>query len=243
MHRESGTPAVVLRSVVCGYGDISVLDQLSLSVGAGQCVALLGANGAGKTTTARTISGLLKPQSGDVTLFGQALRGRTADAIARLGVSHVPEGRALFPGLSVRENLLIGALGRKDRSAPIEDGLARVIDLFPWIGNRLKQAAGTLSGGEQQMVAVGRGLMSDPKVLILDEPSLGLSPRMVGELFGKLHRIREQRVTMVLIEQNAAQALALVDHCFLLNRGRIVFEAPAAELRSDPARLQQAYLS
>ena len=237
------TQPIVLKGVVCGYGDVSVLNDLSFSVDEGQCVALLGANGAGKTTTARTISGLLKPRQGEVLLFGQPLQGRTADAIARLGVAHVPEGRALFPGLTVRENLLIGAMGSKGGPSRFDDGLGRVIDLFPWIGNRLKQAAGTLSGGEQQMVAVGRGLMSDPKVLILDEPSLGLSPKMVGELFGKLHRIREQRVTMVLIEQNAAQALSLVDHCFLLNRGRIAFDAPAAALRSNPARLQQAFLS
>jgi branched-chain amino acid transport system ATP-binding protein len=226
--------AIRLEDVSCGYSDISVLNGLSLNVGEGQAVAILGANGAGKTTTVRLISGMLQANRGLVSLFGQPIAKLSSNQVARLGISHVPEGRALFPGLSVRENLIVGSFGGDGRRTTIALGIERVIALFPWIGDRLSQ---------QQMVAIGRGLMSNPKVLMLDEPSLGLSPKMVGEVFDKLTQIREERVAIVLVEQNVTHALRLVERGYVLNHGRVVLEASAQQLADDYSRLQRAYLS
>jgi branched-chain amino acid transport system ATP-binding protein len=232
-----------LEDVSCGYSDISVLNGLSLNVGEGEAVALLGANGSGKTTTVRLISGMLQANRGLVSLFGRPSANLSSSEVARRGISHVPEGRALFPSLSVRENLIVGSFGGDGRRSTVMSGIERVITLFPWIGNRLNQPAGTLSGGQQQMVAIGRGLMSSPKVLMLDEPSLGLSPKMVGEVFDKLHQIREERVAIVLVEQNVTHALRLVERGYVLNHGRVVLEASAKQLVDDYSRLQRAYLS
>jgi branched-chain amino acid transport system ATP-binding protein len=232
-----------LEDVSCGYSDISVLNGLSLNVGEGQAVAILGANGAGKTTTVRLISGMLQANRGRVSLFGKPIAKLSSSRVARLGISHVPEGRALFPGLSVKENLIVGSFGGDGKRSTIALGIERVIAIFPWIGDRLSQPAGTLSGGQQQMVAIGRGLMSNPKVLMLDEPSLGLSPKMVGEVFDKLIQIREERVAIVLVEQNVTHALRLVERGYVLNHGRAVLEASAQQLADDYSRLQRAYLS
>jgi branched-chain amino acid transport system ATP-binding protein len=232
-----------LEDVSCGYSDISVLNGLSLNVGEGQAVAILGANGAGKTTTVRLISGMLQPNRGRVSLFGKPIAKLSSSRVARLGISHVPEGRALFPGLSVKENLIVGSFGGDGQRSTIALGIERVIALFPWIGGRLSQPAGTLSGGQQQMVAIGRGLMSNPRVLMLDEPSLGLSPKMVGEVFDKLTQIREERVAIVLVEQNVTHALRLVERGYVLNHGRVILEASAQQLADDYSRLQRAYLS
>ena len=223
-----------------GYGDISILRKISLSIRSGQVVALLGANGAGKTTTLRAVSGMLKV-SGRVRLQGADVAGLPPERIAGLGVAHVPEGRGTFSHLSVDENLRLGAWLRRDR-AGIDADRERMFGHFPRLKERLTQQAGTLSGGEQQMLAIARALMLKPRLLLLDEPSFGLAPRLVDQLFDALQVIREQeQVSMLVVEQNAHAALALADTAYLLEQGSIVDSGPAADLRSDQ-RVRRAYL-
>jgi branched-chain amino acid transport system ATP-binding protein len=206
------------------YGPIMALRGVSFTVPAGAIVTILGANGAGKTTILKTVSGVMDPQKGSVTLEGRAIHGLDPDRVARLGLSHVPEGREVFPFLSVRENLRMGAYARRDAAAVAQD-LEMVTEYFPVLAARAEQRAGSLSGGEQQMLAIGRALMARPKVMLLDEPSLGLSPKLVKDIFDIIRRInRERGVTVLLVEQNANLALQTADYGYVLELGRIVME-------------------
>ena len=206
------------------YGPIMALRGVSFSVPAGSIVTILGANGAGKTTILKTVSGVMDPQKGSVTLEGRPIHGLDPDRVARLGLSHVPEGREVFPFLSVRENLRMGAYARRDAATVAQD-LEMVTEYFPVLASRAEQRAGSLSGGEQQMLAIGRALMARPKVMLLDEPSLGLSPKLVKDIFDIIRRInRERGVTVLLVEQNANLALQTADYGYVLELGRIVME-------------------
>jgi branched-chain amino acid transport system ATP-binding protein len=206
------------------YGPIMALRGVSFTVPAGAIVTILGANGAGKTTILKTVSGVMDPQKGSVTLEGRPIQGLDPDRVARLGLSHVPEGREVFPFLSVRENLRMGAYARRDADGVAKD-LEMVTEYFPVLAARAEQRAGSLSGGEQQMLAIGRALMARPKVMLLDEPSLGLSPKLVKDIFDIIRRInRERGVTVLLVEQNANLALQTADHGYVLELGRIVME-------------------
>ncbi len=214
------------------YGHIQALKGVSLTVNEGEIVTLLGANGAGKTTLMRTISGLLRPHSGDVRLRGRSIARMGADAIVRLGVSQVPEGRRVFPTLTVAENLALGGYTRPASEA--QASMRDVLRMFPRLEERSAQLAGTLSGGEQQMLAIGRALMARPKLLLLDEPSLGLAPIIVRDIFRTLRDIREQGMTVLLVEQNARMALRLADRGYVLETGRIALEGTAQELMASP---------
>jgi len=206
------------------YGPIMALRGVSFTVPAGAIVTILGANGAGKTTILKTVSGVMDPQKGSVTLEGRPIHGLDPDRVARLGLSHVPEGREVFPFLSVRENLRMGAYARRDTAAVAQD-LEMVTEYFPVLAARGEQRAGSLSGGEQQMLAIGRALMARPKVMLLDEPSLGLAPKLVKDIFDIIRRInRERGVTVLLVEQNANLALQTADYGYVLELGRIVME-------------------
>ncbi len=235
---------LIVRDLVAGYGLVQVLHGISIEVPEGALVTLIGSNGAGKTTTLRVLSGMLAPKSGSVELAGAAIAGKPAHQITRLGMAHSPEGRRVFPSLSVMDNLTLGAFARltgaRERGNVPAD-LDRMLDLFPRLRERRTQLAGTLSGGEQQMLAMARALMLNPRVLLLDEPSMGLSPRLVEEVFAIIARLREQRVTMLLVEQFAAAALAVADFGYVMENGRISTSGPAAKLRDDPA-VQAAYL-
>ena len=228
-----------VENLVVRYGDIRAVKGISFHVGRGEILALVGANGAGKTTTLRAISGML-PHEGEVSLDGHILGGLTPDRIVRLGLSHVPEGRGIFGNLTVMENLQLGAWIRRDKSARARD-LAMVMDIFPRLQERSTQLAGTLSGGEQQMLAVGRALMSEAKILILDEPSMGLAPKLVQEIFSVIRQLNEKGTTILLVEQNANMALRLAHRACLLETGNLVLEGPASELLSNP-RVREAYL-
>ncbi len=221
-----------------GYGDVQVLWGVSLRVERGEVVALLGSNGAGKTTTLRAISGLLRPTSGRITFDGVDITGKPAHEIVRLGVSMVPEGRRLFPKMTVYENLRMGAylVG-----GDVRDRLEMVYSLFPILRERRDQLAGTLSGGEQQMLAIGRGLMSSPRLLMLDEPSLGLAPKIVQEVLRAVQQIREEGVTVLLVEQNVQQALSIADRGYVIETGRIVLEGTGGELLENE-HVKTAYL-
>jgi branched-chain amino acid transport system ATP-binding protein len=232
------TDLLEVDSVVVRYGAIPALKGISLTVAEGEIVALLGANGAGKTTTLRMVSGLLHPASGEVRFEGEVINRRRADQIVTLGVSHVPEGRHIFPKMSVLENLEMGAYSR--RSLQRED-IDRVFALFPVLAERRRQDGGTLSGGEQQMLAIGRALMSSPRLLLLDEPSMGLAPLIVQRIFAIIAEIRAGGTTILLVEQNAAQALRLADRGYVLETGNVVMAGPAAELLTDE-RVRAAYL-
>jgi branched-chain amino acid transport system ATP-binding protein len=225
-----------VRGVRAGYGSVSVLDDVSITVGAGEAVTVLGPNGAGKTTLLRVISGVIPPRAGAVEGRAVGRRRRTAypHQVARGGIGHVPEGRGVFPGLSVDDNLALGTFGRGKRAGvDAEETMAFILELFPWLPERSKQAGGTLSGGVQQMVAIARALMGDPRLLMLDEPSLGLSPLMVTRVFEALAKIRERGVAILLVEQNLAHALKLADRGYVMNRGQIVLGGSAAELRES----------
>ena len=229
-----------LRDVTVGYGKTPVLREVSLQVGEGGIVALLGANGAGKTTVMRTVMGLLKPWSGSVRFREREIGGLRTARVVRMGIGLVPEGREVFAHLSVEENLRMGAYTRRDGDGVAEDR-ERVFRLFPVLRERLGQRAGTLSGGEQQMLAIARALMARPRLLLLDEPSLGLAPLLVREIFQVLRQIHREGTTVLLVEQNAHMALQVADYAYLLETGRVVRHGPPAELLEDPA-VKRAYL-
>ena len=233
-------PLLEVRDLEAFYGRTKALHGVSFSMTAGGITTILGANGAGKTTTLRAISRMVRT-SGAIRFEGQALEQRATEDVVRLGIAHAPEGRGTFVHLTVEENLRLGAWGRRERGALQED-FARVFSYFPALEGRRRQAAGTLSGGEQQMLAVARALMLRPRLLLLDEPSLGLAPMVVREIFRILRTVNQDAgVTILLVEQNAALALDLADHVFLLETGRIVMEGPSEDLRKDDA-IRRAYL-
>ncbi len=222
------------------YGAIHALKGVSLSVKEGQIVALIGANGAGKSTTLRTISGLLRPKVGDITFEGDSITKKNVQSIVRSGISQVPEGRRIFAPLTVLENLELGAFTRKDKDGVVHD-MELVFKRFPRLAERKKQLAGTLSGGEQQMLAMGRALMSRPRLLLLDEPSMGLSPLFVKEIFDIIQHINEQGTTILLVEQNAHMAMSIADYAYVLETGKITLEGPGQELMQSEA-VRAAYL-
>ncbi len=229
-----------IEGLVAGYGPITVLHGLALAVDEGEVCVILGGNGAGKTTTLRAISGLVR-RAGRLRFDGHDLGRLEPEAIARAGIGHVPQGRGTLNELSVADNLALGGARRRDRAALRRDE-DMILDLFPRLHERRRQRAGSLSGGEQQMLAIGRALMAAPRLLLLDEPSLGLSPRLTEEVFGALRRLLdERRLTMLLVEQNAALALALARHAYVLEAGVIVAAGAAADMLADD-RIQRAYL-
>lgn len=222
------------------YGAIEAVRDLSFEVKAGQVVAIIGANGAGKSTTLNTIGGLLRPTRGSIELNGRDITNLRADQVAHLGLAQVPEGREVLATMSVEENLRLGAYIRNDK-AEIENDLRDMFKRFPILETRRKQSAGLMSGGEQQMLAVARALMARPRLLTLDEPSMGLAPLMVNLIFKIITEIRTQGVTLLLVEQNARKALQVADYAYVLERGQLAYSAPAAELRDDP-KIIAAYL-
>jgi branched-chain amino acid transport system ATP-binding protein len=231
---------LTVRDLHVYYGNVHALKGISLNVQDGEIVSLLGANGAGKSTTLRAISGLLRPREGEIHLGETLLNDLPAHHIVDMGVSHAPEGRQVFATLTVQENLNMGAYSRNDRQG-IEESRQRVFRLFPRLEERRQQIAGTLSGGEQQMLAIGRALMSQPKILMLDEPSLGLAPMLVKAIFDTIREINEQGVTILLVEQNARAALRLANRAYVLETGQISLSGTASELlRSE--RVRKAYL-
>jgi branched-chain amino acid transport system ATP-binding protein len=240
---DAGATLLRVEDVRAGYDAVAVLEGVSLTLAAGEAVAVLGPNGAGKTTLLRVISGVVPVRSGRIELVGSPLRRASSYAVSRRGLSHVPEGRAIFPGLTVAENLALGRFaltGRRD-GGRVEQLLDGVLELFPWMRARMKQPGGTLSGGEQQMLAIGRAMMGDPTILLLDEPSLGLSPLMVGHVFQALELVRARGVSILLVEQNLKPALALADRGCVMNRGQVVLEGSSEELAESD--VFGAYLS
>ena len=221
------------------YGKIEALKGISLAIDEGEIVTLVGGNGAGKTTTLKTISGLRPVAAGAIRLRGESIVGLAPHRLVALGVAHAPEGRGIFPGMTVRENLEMGAYGR--RGGDQRSDLERALDLFPRLRERIRQFAGTLSGGEQQMLAIGRALMARPNLLLLDEPSMGLAPKLVSQVFDTITEINRQGTTILLVEQNAAQALQRAHRAYVIETGRVVIEGPAADLRKSPA-VRKAYL-
>jgi branched-chain amino acid transport system ATP-binding protein len=232
-------PLLDIRALCAGYGDTDVLRGVDLKVEPGEIVAVLGSNGVGKSTLNRTISGIVRARSGAITFVGAAIEHERPAAIVARGLIHVPEGRRIFPNLSVRDNLDLGSYRRA--AARRAANRERVFGIFPRLHERRAQAAGTLSGGEQQMLAIGRGLMAEPKLLILDEPSLGLSPLLVEELFALIARIHAQGVAVLLVEQNVVQSLDIAARAYILAEGQCVMSGPAAAIGADP-QLRRAYL-
>jgi branched-chain amino acid transport system ATP-binding protein len=237
---EAAPALLELRNVDVFYGRVQALRDVSLTVGEGEIVALIGSNGAGKTTTLRLISGLNRPAKGDVRLRREPIQTLGAEKIARMGIGHAPEGRRLFPRMTVRENLDMGAYARRDR-AGIRDDFERVFTLFPRLRERQTQLAGSLSGGEQQMVAIGRALMGSPTLLLLDEPSLGLSPILVDAIFEVIREINAKGTTILLIEQNALLALKTASRGYVLETGSLATSGTSEELLDSPD-VQRAYL-
>ncbi|GAA1834227.1 ABC transporter ATP-binding protein [Pseudonocardia ailaonensis] len=229
-----------VRDLVVAYGAIQAVRGVSFDVEQGQIVSLIGSNGAGKTTTLRTLSGLLRTVSGTITFDGTAIQKRPAHEILSMGMAHSPEGRRLFARMTVEENLRLGAYTRKDEDG-IQKDMQRVYDLFPVLGERRGNKAGLFSGGEQQMLAIGRALMSRPKLLMLDEPSMGLSPIMTQLIFSTVRELRDEGTTVLLVEQNALAALALSDQAYVIDLGRTTLSGTGHELLADP-RVQEAYL-
>ncbi len=235
---------LVVEGLRAGYGKVQVLHGLDMRIEKGQLVTLIGSNGAGKTTTLRALSGMIKPESGRIMLGGTDVAGMPSHAITRRGLAHSPEGRRVFATMSVADNLVMGAFPRLTGSRPRGDvsaDLDRMFALFPRLAERRPQLAGTLSGGEQQMLAMARALMLNPDVLLLDEPSMGLSPRLVSEVFATIGRLKEARITMLLVEQFAAAALEVADFGYVMENGRLAASGPAGRLRDDPA-VRAAYL-
>jgi branched-chain amino acid transport system ATP-binding protein len=233
-----------VENLVAGYGKVQVLQSISLNVAKGQLVTLIGSNGAGKTTTLRAISGMITPVSGQVMLDDKNIAGLATHQITRRGMAHSPEGRKVFATLSVADNLELGAFARITGSRPkgdVKADVQKMMELFPRLGERRNQLAGTLSGGEQQMLAMGRALMLQPDVLLLDEPSMGLAPKLVEEVFATIVRLKREKITMLLVEQFAAAALDVADYGYVLENGKISVHGPAAELKASPA-VRAAYL-
>jgi branched-chain amino acid transport system ATP-binding protein len=233
-----------IKNLVAGYGKVQVLHGISIHVPKGKVVTLIGSNGAGKTTTMRAISGMIAPTSGEISLNGKRVEGKESYDIAKLGLAHSPEGRRVFATMTVNDNLILGAFPRLTGSRPKGDvagDLERALDLFPRLKERRLQLAGTLSGGEQQMLAMARAVMLNPDVVLLDEPSMGLAPILVAEVFRIIERLKSEGVTMLLVEQFAAAALAVADYGYVLENGRISVHGPATQLRDDPA-VKAAYL-
>ena len=240
MTTSSTTPLLELREITAGYGSIEVLHGISLEVREGEIVSLIGGNGAGKSTTLHCISCLVGLRAGEVRFAGESLANVAAHEIVGRGLVQVPEGRKIFPRMTVLENLRMGAYSRNDR-AGIESDLEEVYALFEILKSRTSQLGGTLSGGEQQMLAIGRALMSRPKLLMMDEPSMGIAPLLVAKIFEAVKALRTRGLTILLVEQNARAALKLADRGYVLETGRIVLEGTGAALLSDP-RVQAAYL-
>ena len=229
-----------IQDLKLNYGPVAALKGVDLTVSEGQIVALLGANGAGKTTTLKAISGLLKPSGGQILFEGQNISGKSAHQIARRGIMQSPEGRHVLLGLTVEENLRVGAHTIAGK-AKVNENFERVYQLFPRLKERAKQQSGTLSGGEQQMLAIGRALMGSPRMLLLDEPSLGLAPLLIRDIFETLQKIRQEGTTILIVEQNALATLKIADYAYVLELGKISMHGPAGELMHD-ARLIEAYL-
>ena len=229
-----------LKNISVSYGRIEAIHDMSFSVDEGEIVSLIGANGAGKSTTMKTISGILNPSTGSILFDGEDITKMKAHIRVIRGISQAPEGRGIFPGMTVLENLDMGAFGRKDRSTMGED-FDRVFALFPRLAERRTQVGGTMSGGEQQMLAIGRALMSSPRLLLLDEPSMGLAPQFIRQIFSIVSEINQQGTTILLVEQNANQALARANRAFVLETGSITRSGTGRELLSDPA-IKEAYL-
>jgi branched-chain amino acid transport system ATP-binding protein len=229
-----------VKNLKVGYGKIIAVKDISITVNQGEIVTLIGSNGAGKSTTLRTISGLLKPKSGEILFEGNRIDGKEGHEVVKLGLCQSPEGRRIFPRMTVSENLDLGAFLRTDKDAVAADR-ERVLDLFPRLRERISQRAGTMSGGEQQMLAVSRAMMGAPKLLMLDEPSMGLAPVLVDMIFETITKIRDQGITILLIEQNAAAALDVADRAYVLESGTIKMSGKASDLAKDPA-VTKAYL-
>ena len=232
--------ALELTSLSVKYGGIAACKDVSLSVERGEIVTLIGANGAGKSSVLKSIMQLVPPAGGTVRVLGRDVKGLTTHRVVELGAALVPEGRAIFGNLSVRENLLLGAFLKRDAAA-IERNLARSIQLFPRLGERIEQNAGTLSGGEQQMLAIARALMADPQLILLDEPSLGLAPKLVSQIFESIKEIAKTGITILLVEQNTRLALQVAQRAYVLVTGEVVLSGACADLRTDP-RIREAYL-
>jgi len=234
----SADPLLRVEGLEVRYGAIRALRGVRFQVRAAEIVTLIGSNGAGKSTLLRAISGLVRPSAGSIHFQGVDVTGHPPEVLVALGISHVPEGRRIFANLTVRENLQMGSYLRPETE---QEGLERVFGLFPRLRERLSQRGGTLSGGEQQMLAIGRALMAEPKLLLLDEPSLGLAPLLVQQIFGIIRAINDQGTTVVLVEQNARQALRIAQRAYVLETGALALEGSAAELARDP-RVREAYL-
>lgn len=233
-----------IRDLSAGYGMVEVLHGISIDVPKGKLVTLIGSNGAGKTTTMRAVSGMIRPSAGRIELCGRDITGQASHRVTCCGLAHSPEGRRVFPVLSVADNLTLGAFPRLTYRRPrgdVDADLEKIFDLFPRLRERRNQSAGTLSGGEQQMLAMGRALMLNPDVLLLDEPSMGLAPLLVAEVFRTLELLKSQGITMLLVEQFAGAALRVADYGYVLENGRVAVHGPAEQLQRDPA-VQAAYL-
>lgn len=228
-----------IRALHAGYGHMKVLHGIDLNIGAGEIVALLGSNGAGKSTLNNNISGLYKPTSGEILFEGQNIAGMRSEHVVDLGIIQVPEGRRIFPNMSIRENLELGGYrrGKANRAKNME----RVVSVFPRLSERFDQLAGTLSGGEQQMLAIGRAMMAEPRLLILDEPSLGLSPLLVEEMFALVQQLNKEGLSIFLVEQNVMQSLEIADRAYVIENGAVVISGPADTLIDDP-ELKKSYL-
>ncbi len=235
---------LTIRNLFAGYGKVQVLHGISMDVPKGKVVTLIGSNGAGKTTTMRAVSGMIAPTAGDISLNGKRIEGLESYDIAKLGLAHSPEGRRVFATMTVNDNLILGAFPRLTGSRPKGDvaaDLERALELFPRLKERRLQLAGTLSGGEQQMLAMARAVMLNPEVVLLDEPSMGLAPILVAEVFRIIERLKSEGVTMLLVEQFAAAALAVADYGYVLETGSVTLKGPAKELASNP-RVIESYL-
>jgi len=230
-----------IRDLHVGYGNVEVLHGISLDVGEGEIVALLGSNGAGKTTTLRAISGLIRPRAGEIVMAGQPLNALRANQIVALGLGHVPEGRRMFGALTVEENLQLGGYLIRRDGAVLAQRMDHVFQTFPRLGERRSQLAGTLSGGEQQMLAIARALMLRPRIIVLDEPSMGLAPKLVRVIFSMIADICKEGTSILLVEQNARQALRIAHRAYVLESGRIALAGPARDLAQD-SRVRAAYL-
>ena len=238
--RPPSNPLLEVEELEAGYGPIRAIDRVSLAVGEREIVAIIGANGAGKTTLLTTISGVVRPRAGAVRFAGVSIAGLRPHAVMWAGIAHAPEGRRIFQRLTVRENLQLGAFARRDRAA-IRRDIDEVCGLFPVLGQRLGQLGGTLSGGEQQMLALGRALLGRPRLLLLDEPSLGLAPLVVARIFEVIAGLPAKGIAVMLVEQNARAALRLAARGYVLETGRVILAGPAGDLAADP-RVRDAYL-